>query len=87
MSALAKLLKSPQLGRVVRLVVFTLAGAAASVPLLGAWEARYPAIGAIVGVLEALYRTAVPTQPAPKVTAVLADPTTTTDPAPPTAKG
>lgn len=87
MSALAKLLKSPQLGRVVRLVVFTLAGAAASVPLLSAWEARYPAIGAIVGALEALYRTAVPTQPAPKVTAVLADPTTTTDPAPPPVQG
>lgn len=74
MSALLKLLKSPQLGRVLRLAAFTLAGAAASVPLFSAWEARYPAIGAVVGVLEALYRTAVPTQPAPAVTAVPAAP-------------
>lgn len=87
MNALLKLLKSPQTGRIVRLVVFTLASSAAVVPLLSAWEARYPVIGAVIGVLEALYRTAVPTQPAPVVSAVPADPPPTTDPAPPTAKG
>lgn len=84
MNALLKLLKSPQAGRVVRLVVFTVLGSAAAVPLLSAWEARYPAIGVVVGVLEALYRTAVPTQPAPTVAAVPAPPA---DPTPPSAKG
>lgn len=80
MSALMSLLKSPQVGRIVRLVVFTLAGSAAAVPLLSAWEARYPAIGAVVGLLEALYRTAVPTQPAPFVTSQPARPTETAPP-------
>lgn len=80
MAALAKLLKSPQFGRVVRLAVFTLVGAAASVPLFSAWEARYPAIGVLVGVLEALYRTAVPTQAAPFVTSQQARPTETAPP-------
>lgn len=68
------LLRSPQVGRIVRLVVFTVAGSAAAAPLLSAWEARYPAIGVVVGVLEALYRTAVPTQPAPFVTSQPARP-------------
>lgn len=86
MSTLAKLLKSPQLGRIVRLVGFTVVSALVSVPLVQQAELRYPLLGALVGVLEALYRAAVPTQPVPTVTAVLADPPPTTDPAPP-AKG
>lgn len=80
MTALLKLLKNPQVGRIVRLVVFTLAGSAAVAPLLSAWEARYPAIGVVIGVLEALYRTAVPTQSARGVTAVPAEPPTTPTP-------
>lgn len=74
MSALQKLLKSPQLGRMLRLPAFTIASSAVVVQLLNAWEARYPAIGVGIGLLEVLYRIAVPTQSAPKVTAVPAVP-------------
>ena len=74
MSALLmKLLRSPQTGRIARLMLFTLISAAVSVPLVQQWEVRYPLLGGIIGLLEVLYRTAVPTQPAPKVTAVPAD--------------
>jgi hypothetical protein len=59
-----------QLGRVVRLLVFTLASSAVVVNVVSAWEVRYPLLGVAVGALEAMYRTAVPTVPA--VTAVLA---------------
>ena len=75
MSALSKLLKSPQVGRVVRLMLFTLVSAAVSVPLVQQWELRYPLLGGIIGLLESLYRTAVPTQPAPFVTSQPARPT------------
>lgn len=78
MKALLKLLTTAQSGRVARLMLFTLISAAVAVPLVQQWEARYPLLGGIVGLLEGLYRTAVPTQPAPRVTAVPADP-----PAPP----
>lgn len=70
MSALVKLLKSAQTGRIARLMLFTFISAAVSVPLVQQWEARYPLLGGIIGLLEALYRTAVPTQSAPVVTAV-----------------
>lgn len=69
-----KLFRSPQAGRVARLMLFTLISAAVSVPLVQQWEVRYPLLGGIIGLLEGLYRTAVPTQPAPRVTAVPADP-------------
>jgi hypothetical protein len=87
MSYFAKLFRSPQTGRIARLMLFTLISAAVTVPLVQQWEARYPLLGGIIGLLEGLYRVAVPTQPAPRVTAVLADPSPTIDPAPPTAKG
>lgn len=83
----AKPFRSPQTGRVARLMLFTLISAAVTVPLVQQWEARYPLLGGIIGLLEGLYRAAVPTQAKPTVTAVLADPLPTTDPAPPTAKG
>jgi hypothetical protein len=70
MSGPLKLLNSAQLGRVLRLAGFVAVGALASSPLVHAAELRYPLLGVIVGVLEALYRTAVPTQSAPTVTAV-----------------
>jgi hypothetical protein len=75
-NALLKLLKSPQVGRIIRLLGFTIASALVAVPLVQQAELRYPLLGVIVGVLEAVYRTAVPTQPAPFATAVLADPPT-----------
>jgi len=75
---LLKLLNSQQLGRVLRLAGFVIVGALASSPLVHAAELRYPLLGVVVGALEALYRTAVPTQSAPRVTSVPADP-----PAPP----
>lgn len=68
MSALAKLLRSPQTGRIARLMLFTLISAAVTVPLVQQWEARYPLLGGIIGLLEGLYRAAVPTQSAPVVT-------------------
>jgi hypothetical protein len=83
-SALVMLLKSPQFGRVARLVGFTLLGALLSSPLAHTWLLRYPALGVAVGVLEALYRTAVPTKSAASAPIV---PLPTTDPAPPPAKG
>lgn len=69
MSALKKLLTSAQSGRIARLMLFTLISAAVSVPLVQQWEVRYPVLGAIIGLLEGLYRAAVPTQPVPKATA------------------
>lgn len=74
MTGLLKLANSQQLGRVLRLAGFVLLGALVSSPLAYAAELRYPLLGVVAGVLEALYRTAVPTQPAPRVTSVLADP-------------
>lgn len=62
-----------QAGRWLRLLGFSLLGALLSSPLASTWALHYPALGAAVGVLEVLYRTAVPTQPAPKVSAVAAD--------------
>jgi hypothetical protein len=79
-SYFVKLFRSPQTGRIARLMLFTLISAAVAVPLVQQWEARYPLLGGIIGLLEGLYRTAVPTQPAPKMTAVLADPPPTAPP-------
>lgn len=62
-----------QVGRWVRLLGFSLLGALLSSPLASTWALHYPVLGLAVGALEVLYRTAVPTQPAPKVTAVPAD--------------
>jgi hypothetical protein len=73
-SGLLKYANSQQLGRVLRLIGFVLVGALASSPLVHAAELRYPLLGVVVGVLEAAYRTAVPVQPAPTVTAVSAEP-------------
>jgi len=70
----AKLFRSPQTGRIARLMLFTLISAAVSVPLVQQWEVRYPLLGAIIGLLESFYRIAVPTQAAPTVTAVPAPP-------------
>lgn len=85
----ARLFRSPQTGRIARLMLFTLISSAVAVPLVQQWEARYPLLGGIIGLLESLYRTAVPTQPNPRVAAVPAPPVppTTTNPAPPPAKG
>lgn len=63
-----------QIGRVLRLVLFTLFSSAIVVNLVNAWAVRYPMIGLALGLLEATYRTAVPTVPAPSVAAVLAPP-------------
>jgi hypothetical protein len=76
----AKLFRSPQTGRVARLMLFTLISAAVSVPLVQSWEVRYPLLGGLIGFLEAMYRTAVPTQPAPFVTSQPARPTETAPP-------
>lgn len=70
MKALVKWLWTPQTGRVARLMLFTLVSSAVAVPLVQQWEARYPLLGGIIGLLEGLYRVAVPTQSAPFVTAV-----------------
>lgn len=75
MSYFAKLFRSPQTGRIARLMLFTLISAAVTVPLVQQWEARYPLLGAIIGLLEGLYRTAVPVQPASKVNADSTPPT------------
>lgn len=76
-----------QLGRIVRLPVFVILAALLAVPAVQSALLRYPLLAALVGLFEVAYWSLVPTGSAPTVTAVLADPPTTTDPAPPTAKG
>jgi hypothetical protein len=49
-------------GRIVRLVVFTLASSALFVNTINAWAVRYPLIGVGLALLEVLYRTAVPVE-------------------------
>lgn len=49
-------------GRVVRLVLFTLASSALFVNTVNAWAVRYPLIGVGLAALEVLYRTAVPVE-------------------------
>lgn len=49
-------------GRVVRLVLFTLASSALFVNTVNAWAVRYPLIGVGLALLEVLYRTAVPVE-------------------------
>ena len=56
-----------QLGRIVRLVLMTLFSSAIVVNLVNAAAVRYPLLGLAVGLLEAFYRSAVPTVPAPPV--------------------
>ncbi len=66
-------------GRVVRLVLFTLASSALFVNTVNAWAVRYPLIGVGLALLEVLYRTAVPVETVESLTlselhAVPADP-------------
>lgn len=73
-----------QLGRWLRLVIFTVVSAAVAVPAVQAAEVRYPLMGAILGALEVAYRSFYPTQPLPFVTSQPARPTETDPPTPPT---
>lgn len=60
MNALLKLLRSPQAGRWLRMVGFTIISAIATTPAAHTALLRFPLLGAILGVLEVAYRTAVP---------------------------
>jgi hypothetical protein len=62
------------IGRIVRLVAFTLFSAAITTPLVRSWEVQWPVVGTAIGRLEVIYRTAVPTVAAPTVASVLAPP-------------
>ena len=55
-------------GRVVRLVLFTLASSALFVNTVNTWAVRYPLIGVGLALLEVLYRTAVPVVTAESLT-------------------
>lgn len=72
-----------QLGRLLRLVVTTLAGSALVVNTISAWEVRYPVLSLIVAGLELAWREFMPVAPIPTVTAVQAPP----EPPGPTAGG
>lgn len=52
-----------QIGRLIRLVVTTLAGSALVVNTVTAWEVRYPLLGIIVAGLEVAWREFAPTVP------------------------
>lgn len=66
-------------GRVVRLVLFTLLSSALFVNTVNAWAVRYPLIGVGLALLEVLYRTAVPVETVESLTsAVLQDSPTPT---------
>jgi len=54
-----------QLGRLVRLVVATLAGSALVVNTVQAWEVRYPILAVIVAGLEVAWREFMPVAPLP----------------------
>jgi len=69
-----------QIGRLVRLVVTTLASSALIVNTVSAWEVRYPLIGVLVGLLEVAWREFMPVVPLPIVTAIPAPPVTDRQP-------
>jgi hypothetical protein len=58
-----------QIGRLIRLVVTTLAGSALVVNTIAAWEVRYPLLGIIVAGLEVAWRELFPAVPVPTSTA------------------
>lgn len=62
-----------QLGRIVRLPAFVILSALLTVPAVQSALLRYPLLAALVGLFEVVYRSLVPTEPAPTVTAVPAD--------------
>lgn len=58
-----------QIGRLIRIVVTTLAGSALVVNTVAAWEVRYPLLGVIVAGLEVAWRELFPAVPVPTGTA------------------
>lgn len=54
-----------QIGRLVRLVVTTLAGSALIVNTVNAWEVRYPLLGVLIGLVEVAWREYMPVAPVP----------------------